>query len=452
MTSTIHPSPPPDSEPSDHLYNDDLLIDEESLRYAGVEFPGIFHVLDNKELRAAFSAIDKDAGTAKRRSQRAGSWAVICAVLSLAGASAEPLWRELPWLWPSFVAIVSALLGLAAAIIAVVGVLHGTQKDQWLLNRIRTERLRQFHFQAFIWKLPEIARSCKAIDVGARTQYQTDRRTTVEAFVHRLAGHADDELAAILAPTGGDRLWLYEADDSPPAVPGGFRPRSLVQGVPDDFGFEEQLGYAEHKLRLSNFALVFRRAPLRNQQQTLRVVWIVAFTLLVALHAALVVGHFAGWHALDSSLLHVGIVWLALIALGAKTLEVGFGLTREIERYEDYRAEVLDALQRFNRARTAAERLRAMMDMERISFDEMRSFLRAANESSFVPDGLPQSKPFDDAARRRPPANNNDDFRLNHQIILSSSCYFCFQLMLRSTADTLRDNDLGPSSGSNPAS
>lgn len=82
------------------------------------------------------------------------------------------------------------------------------------------------------------------------------------------------------------------------------------------------------------------------------------------------------------SLFHVGVVWLAF--LGARTLEEGFGVSREIERYEDYRTAVFDARERFRRAQTVQAKLRGIMDMERISFDEMRSFLRTNNESSFV--------------------------------------------------------------------
>jgi hypothetical protein len=75
---------------------------------------------------------------------------------------------------------------------------------------------------------------------------------------------------------------------------------------------------------------------------------------------------------------------MALIALGARTLEEGLGLSREIERYEDYRASIFDTRERFDRAGNTDEKLRAMIDMERISFDEMRSFLRTARNASFV--------------------------------------------------------------------
>ena len=371
------------SELTGHRYNDDLLLNEGSRRHAKAEFPLISHVLDNPELRADFEPIDQRAGAAKGRSQQAGLWAVVLAVLSLVGAAAEPLWRDLPWPWPVVVAVGAGLLGLTAVLLAGFGVLYGKHKDRWLLNRLCTERLRQLHFQAFIWKLPEIAASCTKADPHAVEHFIEDRRTAVAAFVHWLTGQADAELTAVLEPTGGARVWLYEAGHAPPPVPAGFNPEPLFRAY-RKLRFQEQLGYADHKLRRVSFALAFSTAPLRNQRDTLRAVWMLAFGALIALHIVLVVGHFVGWHGAHHPLLHVGVVWLALVALGARTLEEGFGLSREIERYEDYRAEVFDTRERFDRATTPEGKLRAMVDMERMSFDEMRSFLRTGKESSFV--------------------------------------------------------------------
>jgi hypothetical protein len=83
-------------------------------------------------------------------------------------------------------------------------------------------------------------------------------------------------------------------------------------------------------------------------------------------------------------MLHVGVVWLAIVALASRTLEEGLQLSREIERYEDYRAAVFDARSQLGHALTNEERVHAMIGMERISFDEMRSFLRTPSETSFL--------------------------------------------------------------------
>lgn len=368
---------------TDYRYNDDLLRAESSREHAKAEFPQIFHVLDNPDLRAAFEPIDNKAGEAKRRSQHAGFWAVVLAVLSLMGAAAEPVWRGSPWPWPAVLPTATALLGLTAVLLGAFGVLHGRQKDQWLHHRLCTERLRQFQFQAFIWTLPEIARAIADGEPHGVQRFIDNRRKAFIAFTDRLTRHPDARLAAVVAPTGGAELWLYEARDSPPTVPTGFDPDQLFRAY-RRLRFEEQLSYPEHKLGIVSFTLALRGAPLRNQRQTLRAIWTAAFSALIALHVALIVGHFAGWLDVHRPLLHIAVIWTALIALGARTLVEGLGVSREIERYEDYRAAVFDARERFDRAKTAEEKLRAMMDMERISFEEMRTFLRTAREASFV--------------------------------------------------------------------
>jgi len=218
----------PEAELREHRYNDDLLLEERSREYARKEFPLVFFALDNPELRAAFARVDKKANAAKRRSQQAGVWAAILAMLSLMAAAAEPLWRGLPWLWAVVIAIGAAGFGISAVLVAAFGLLHGAQKDQWLYHRLCGERLRQLHFQVFIWKLDDIVRLCKHRDNRHLGEFVDQRRRTVEAFVHRLTGHADSELSAVLAPTGGSKLWLYDRQTLPVVPPDPDTGRCLV--------------------------------------------------------------------------------------------------------------------------------------------------------------------------------------------------------------------------------
>jgi hypothetical protein len=109
-----------------------------------------------------------------------------------------------------------------------------------------------------------------------------------------------------------------------------------------------------------------------------------AFAALILVHLAIAAGVLLEWDEVSQEWLHVAVIWLAIVALGSPTLEEGLQLSREIERYEDYRAAVFDARSQFDHARTNEERVHAMIEMERISFDEMRSFLRTASETSFL--------------------------------------------------------------------
>jgi hypothetical protein len=46
--------------------------------------------------------------------------------------------------------LIAAFLGVVSILIGFGGVLYSGAKRRWLHNRVMTERLRQFHFQAFV--------------------------------------------------------------------------------------------------------------------------------------------------------------------------------------------------------------------------------------------------------------------------------------------------------------
>jgi hypothetical protein len=97
------------------------------------------------------------------------------------------------------------------------------------------------------------------------------------------------------------------------------------------------------------------------------------------------IGHFIGVIAqVSSSLLEVAVIWIALIALAGRAMEDGFQPQREIERYEQYRANVRVATERFETARTFAAKVEVMRAFERSSLEEMRVFLRTHARARFL--------------------------------------------------------------------
>ena len=85
-----------------------------------------------------------------------------------------------------------------------------------------------------------------------------------------------------------------------------------------------------------------------------------------------------------SPIAHVVVIWAAIITLAIRALEEGFQPGREIERYRHYRFAVAAIRDRFDEAVSPAQKLVVMADMERLSFDEMKDFLRTHLESRFV--------------------------------------------------------------------
>jgi hypothetical protein len=82
--------------------------------------------------------------------------------------------------------------------------------------------------------------------------------------------------------------------------------------------------------------------------------------------------------------IHIVVIWVAIAALAVRALQEGLQPEREIERYRHYRAGVRAVRDRFDQASSPAEKLEVMLEMERLSFDEFRNFLRSNNEARFV--------------------------------------------------------------------
>jgi hypothetical protein len=81
---------------------------------------------------------------------------------------------------------------------------------------------------------------------------------------------------------------------------------------------------------------------------------------------------------------HVVAIWCAIFALAIRAVEEGFGVRDETERYRDYQSSVEAIRERFDQATEPVEKLRIMVDMERLSYEEMCSFLRNAHDTRFV--------------------------------------------------------------------
>ena len=290
-------SAPVPRDPSiEHRYNDDLLLDENVRHQAAAHFPKVFHVLDHPELREVFIPLNVRANKAKAWSQIAGS-APCCSRCwrSLAprrnrssptSGSGERGWSNssLCFRWSA---------RSTAVALAVFGVLAGPRKEEWLHTRLFTERLRQFHFQTFIWRLPDIAASCVENNPQAQEEYRQIARLLVLKLHDALRGAARQSTQRNSRPRrSAPDVWLHETPGHRPILPDGFDPSELFAAY-RKLCFLEQYGYVSHKLRSIGHTLNFLKLPIRTQERLLRYTWAVAFGLLIVLHAAIVVSHFA---------------------------------------------------------------------------------------------------------------------------------------------------------------
>ena len=389
------PSSGTDYGPGGHRYNDDLLLAQEARDRAQKEYPSVFHLLDNRELRDAFRPQNETANVAKRHAHVAGFWAVTLAFLALALAAGEPLWSHLAPPWPATIAITSAALGVLSIFVSGVWLIFGKRKTTWLHKRLFTERLRQFHFQAFVWRLPEMVQSLRD---GTEFQhnYIKARNEWFEIVRDQLRVKGDAQMSALLHPTAAPPIWLHtHALAREPIVPGASVELQEIFRAYEVFRFDEQQGYSEFALRRTNNPDDTKKnkfpwwypgidQPIKRKRSILNAIWIGALVALLLVHIGVLITHILGLQTWEGPWTHVTIVWLALLAVAAKTLSEGFALSSEIDRYEEYRAIVSGLKQAFHATESPNTKVEIMMEMEKAAFEEMRAFLRSHHDATFI--------------------------------------------------------------------
>jgi hypothetical protein len=375
---------------SDHKFNDDLLLAESDRALAARIYPTILHVLDHPELRLLFSEHDKTANHAKRRGRTAGFWVVAFGFSALAIAALEyPLTHTTSdhFSQPTIIivrlilAAVSAVCGIASVLIGSVGVLYGRRKRDWLHQRLMGESTRQFHFQTFIFRLPEILASLK--DEAAKLSFVSERKLWLEAFKARFEGKLDAIFGSTIDEENGAEHWLYEGLIKPPKL----RETRDLDPLFDAYRklrILHQLGYADYKLQPDY--RIFSAVPLR-QAEVISHISSASIILLCAISVGLLLGVIfptSVWAAFDSETMNVVVIWIALAALATRAIEQGFQPEREAERYQQYRSSVRAILEQFDTAGSQDEKIRIMGEMERLAFDEMRNFLITNERARFV--------------------------------------------------------------------
>ena len=363
----------------DHRFNDDLLLDEQDQATARDAFPGCADVLKHQELQVFFKRFDEPANYAKTRSRCAGFAAVILAVLALFGASAAPLYKHLPkdLAFAKAIEVASAILGAVSVVVGLGGVMYWRSKKEWLYKRLLTERIRQFHFQTFVCRVDDVAESIK----GDTKSFLAKRQHWFSAFKLRFEKKAAAEFGNVLQSEESSGAWLHPAPRE--------LDRDLLDALPEAF-FESyrelrirhQLQYADWKLRKEQG--LFSALGLRRQEEILASGSLIATLALFIIELSVVIALLAVWKEYPKDWAHVAAVWCAIVALALRTLEEGLQPKREIERYWRYRVAIQDILRRFDDAQSRAAKLNAMVEMERLSFQEMCDFLRSNYEARFV--------------------------------------------------------------------
>ena len=349
--------------------NLDLRGDAEEARKPAIRF-----IFEFPELLQAFEEIDPGAQIARRQSRRLGFASIALVLAALLLASADPALEGFERDLREMLGYGAALLGLAGTLLGALTLGKGSPRTKWLLARLQTESLRLFHFHYLARRLPDALPASG--DPQAQAAYCAERKEALDRMRQALLSDPVSTYARLLA----DREFAPFAGLIAPSDQDAIADPALAADALAAWRalrLEWQIGYCEAKLsergRLG-------ATPKRQERLFATIAWS-CIAVIVGLHLAHFVEH--ALH-LPQALLQTGVVWTALIALGARALESGLSPQREVERYEQYRSNIRVALRRFDEAASVQARLEVMRGFEATSQEEMLVFIRTHAHSHFL--------------------------------------------------------------------
>ena len=269
---------------------------------------------------------------------------------------------------------IAALLGLTGTALGITGMRTSASRRKWLRARLTTETLRMFHFHYIAARLPELV--AVAGDPVRQEKYLADRAAALEKLKATVLADPEKELRRIMERKDETRF----EDITPPMPEEGAEIPQVAADVFDVWRvlrLNWQAGYCDAKLERRHKG----RFTIRQMDEFFVGLGWFCVGAIILIH----IGHFVGMLAsAQSAWLEAAVIWTALIALAGRAMEDGFQPQRELERYEQYRANVRVTAERFEAARTYAAKLEVLRAFERTSLEEMRVFLRTHAKARFL--------------------------------------------------------------------
>ncbi len=269
---------------------------------------------------------------------------------------------------------IAALLGLTGTVLGITGMRRSASRRKWLRARLTTETLRLFHFHYIVARLPEIV--AVAGDATRRERYLANRAAALEQLKAKVLADPEVELRRIMNRKDETPfetitpMMVEEGMETPQAAADAFDVWRVLR-------VNWQAGYCDAKLERRHKG----RFTIKQMDELFVGLGWFCVGAIILIH----IGHFVGMLAsAQSAWLEAAVIWTALIALAGRAMEDGFQPQREIERYEQYRANVRVTEERFAAARTYAAKLEVMRAFERSSLEEMRVFLRTHAKARFL--------------------------------------------------------------------
>jgi hypothetical protein len=367
--------------PEGRVFNDDLLTNPGDLEYAKSQFPEAFHLLDHPDLRSTFATYEKAANKARAWVRWLGFLAVTSGMIALLSAATEPLWHHLKY--EEALTVVFELCGLLAAAVAGGSLWLGPWRKRWLESRFMTERLRQWHFQLLVRKGSEIEALLGQPTPKSLETFKAERKKLFDGFLHDFVRKLDSRMDTLANDPDFAGDWLHQP---PTNFSNNSRALGHVFEVYRRLRFNHQYDYATHKLSESTDRPIwqFLKWPLLRQESAIRG-W-GSFCFIAALLCSIVVIVNRYFEIKPSIAPYLGgaTLSLAIVGIALRTIQDGLGITKDIERYRDYRGKVRRSLLCFEESIDQHKKLRLMEEMELAVVDELRGFLRTHRNAAFV--------------------------------------------------------------------
>ena len=288
------------------------------------------------------------------------------------------LYHNLPKNQLRLIAALGGIAGIVSVVIGVFGVMYRDRKNRWLSDRLTTERIRQFHFQSYVMGASDILAGAK--DKVKKEEFLKERTDKFEQFRSDYLAHVEKHLHELVhaEDTGEGAIITRAAHDVDPNDP-------HLQQYFDAYvnlRFNRQISYCDLVLRENQG--FWKHAP-KRQEKILGTIALGCVLGILILHGLVFFGAVANIAWMKGPLVHVFAIWAAIIALSARTFEEGFQPEREIERMRQYRLSLKRIYERFLAAEDDVdEKLDAMRELEKLTYQEMVLFLKSNYEAQFV--------------------------------------------------------------------
>lgn len=379
---SMNPTAKPAAPPTRRVFNDDLLNNEGDLEYAKEQFPRVFQLLDHPELREQFRVFEAAANRARGIVRFLGLMAVACGAVALLSTAAEPFLHGIAGkkLWST----AFELLTIAAAIISGMSLLLGPWRKRWLEARFMTERLRQWHFQLLVRKGAEIEEAFGQPSPEKIQHFQAKRKQWLGEFLHEHLGKLDSQFTLLANdPDDASGDWLLNpktkyADNS-----------HILADICEAYyrlRIKHQFDYATHKLSEDQDKPHWRFLswPVLRQEAAIRSVVSFCFYAALFCSVAVIVNQWLDFRPAYAPHLGGLALMVAIVGVAFRTVQDGLGISKDIERYRDYRGKTRRLRVAFENEPDLHERLEVMEELEIESVDELRGFLRTHREAAFV--------------------------------------------------------------------